>query len=69
MNAAFRFNGSKTMFSVPMRSENTFYVLRAVYGRKNVFLPAARKHRVFGRSLVQKTPGLLLPAERNNNNS
>jgi hypothetical protein len=26
-NAAFRFNGSKTMFSVPMRSENTFYGL------------------------------------------
>jgi hypothetical protein len=30
-------------------------------------LPAARKHRVFGRSLVQKTPGLL-PAEQNNDN-
>jgi hypothetical protein len=26
-NAAFRFNGSKTMFYVPMRSENTFYGL------------------------------------------
>jgi hypothetical protein len=64
MNAAFRFNGSKTIFSVPMRSENRFTGCTRLYGRKNVFLPAARKYRVFGHSLVQKTPGLL-PAEQN----